>query len=438
MSRNTRTTAAAVRDEVPPRTRTAAPSRPTRATAKAPDETAQVIPCAPARPTRVARAKATAKPASTMTSDGQSISRQPAPSRTASAKKVDADTGSSTIQRKSAPTARISKTASVPATTRKVTTTRAISTVKPLVIQDTVSLTRDLQAALRDATSSPSSNEVASSSATSSKSPSGSELDVLGRYLSRALVLSDRTTKATKATTTPADSNKVSESLDSSSVDYPSPTSQAKAASEKRQEIVLAKHVINAGLKTLLNVYNSGYRFPTPTSIPTPTEKKSTWKDVDVVKVVDACWQAFQTIDRLQPELETDSRTETPVEADGDPEVGKAEVKIGAVGSDDALISDKARKAILEMEKIRTVLVSRCWMLGMVSHSEISLSRIESHSRSACSTRNVLTSLARVKREYVASSIMMPLYQPPPSPSFAPESMSPSRRKDRKRRRHLV
>lgn len=185
-------------------------------------------------------------------------------------------------------------------------------------------------------------------------------------------------------------------------------------------------------------MYNSGYRFPTPTSIPTPTEKKSTWKDVDVVKVVDACWQAFQTIDRLQPELETDSRTETPVEADGDPEVGKAEVKIGAVGSDDALISDKARKAILEMEKIRTVLVSRCWMLGMVSHSEISLSRIESHSRSACSTRNVLTSLARVKREYVASSIMMPLYQPPPSPSFAPESMSPSRRKDRKRRRHLV
>jgi hypothetical protein len=91
-----------------------------------------------------------------------------------------------------------------------------------------------------------------------------------------------------------------------------------------------------------------------------------------VTKVVDACWQAFQTIDRLQPKVETESRSETPVADNEDSDIGKTEERIGTVSSDDALISDAARRAMLEMEKIRTVLVSRCWMLGMVSLSGIS------------------------------------------------------------------
>jgi hypothetical protein len=54
------------------------------------------------------------------------------------------------------------------------------------------------------------------------------------------------------------------------------------------------------------------------------------------------------------------------MEGDLDTAVAREPVE-DAVGRGDAIEAASARKAILEMEKIRTVLVSRCWMLGMVS-----------------------------------------------------------------------
>lgn len=306
------------------------------------------------------------KPAGSATADNATTIRLPAISKATSAKKGDAETEPSVIQRKPASAKTAVKTTAAPAATRKVTTTRSTVTAKPLVIQDAVSLTRDLQAALRDAASSPSNDGVVSSDAASSKSPSGSELDVLGRYLSRALVLSNGTSKSSKAAAASTISKNILGTVESSSSDVTPPTSQTKTASEKRQEIVLAKHVINAGLKTLLNIYNSGYRFPAQTSTTLSAEKKSAWKDADVTKVVDACWEAFQTIDRLEPGLGNEGRTETPVEADG-ASGEKAEESNHAADSEYSQASEGARNAMLEMEKIRTVLVSRCWMLGMVS-----------------------------------------------------------------------
>jgi hypothetical protein len=294
------------------------------------------------------------KPAGSATADSATTIRLPAISKATSAKKGDVGTEPSLIQRKPATAKTVVKATEAPPATRKATTTRPAATAKPLVIQDAVSLTRDLQAALRDAASSPSNDGVVSSDTASSKSPSGSELDVLGRYLSRALVLSNGTSKSSKAAAASTISKNILETAESSVSDVTPPASQTKAASEKRQEIVLAKHVINAGLKTLLNIYNSGYRFPAQTSTTTSAEKKSAWKDADVTKVVDACWQAFQTIDRLEPGLD---------EASGE----KAEESNQVVDPEDAQASERARKAMLEMEKIRTVLVSRCWMLGMVS-----------------------------------------------------------------------
>lgn len=291
----------------------------------------------------------------------------PTPRPTAISKptRTNAETRPSVTHRKPAAIRTTAKTATLPAAPRNATS-RPAATAKALVIQDAVSLTRDLQAALRDAASSPLSDRVVTSSATSSTSPSGGELDVLSKYLSRALVISDHQSTNMNVTVASKTGTNVTVPADSSTVDDSSPISQVKALSENRQEIVLAKHVINAGLKTLLNVYNSGYRFPTQSGIIASTGKRSTWKDPDVTKVVDACWQAFQTIDRLRPELDTESRRETYNEADGASDAGTAEESNRAVKSEDGQESAGARKAILEMEKIRTVLISRCWMLGMV------------------------------------------------------------------------
>jgi hypothetical protein len=150
-----------------------------------------------------------------------------------------------------------------------------------------------------------------------------------------------------------------------------------RSSIEVKHEINLAKHVINAGLRTLLNVYHSGYRKATasqPGPSP-PPGRKPMWSDGDVMKTVDACWQAFKTIDRLQPQTQTTQTTaqKTPTSIassqNGHEEAEKGNVTTMA-SSDFASASQEAPKGkknvALEMEKIRVVLISRCWMLGMV------------------------------------------------------------------------
>ncbi|KAJ9118120.1 hypothetical protein QFC22_004021 [Naganishia vaughanmartiniae] len=268
-------------------------------------------------------------------------------------------------------------------TTSKKAITRTAGTLAIPIIEDALSLTKDFQAILRPTLSAAQASEDASSTPVASRSTEENELDVLGRYLSRALTLADTrgisgksasksstrdTTSENRASGTVKERQTTSDaalanSTDSSNVQSQSPE---RFSVEIKHEINLAKHVINAGLRTLLSVYHSGYRKPATRSPSgsTPPSKTPTWSDGNVINTVDACWQAFKTIDRLQLQNETSAQRSPSNISDSqnaDERVGAEVLENGNTG-----VTPKGKKNVaLEMEKIRVVLISRCWMLGM-------------------------------------------------------------------------
>ena len=189
-------------------------------------------------------------------------------------------------------------------------------------------------------------------------------MEILKRYVSRSLAIS----AATAHRPEPTSSTKLNHGA--ASVTPPMCASDVPPSSTDRHEITLAKHVVNVGLKILLGVYNSGYRFPSPGPSKISTSGKATWSDDDVLVVVDASAAAFRALDALQP----------------------------------VLTGEELRKAAVDLEKIRTVLVSRCWMLGLVSkYTCLATSRTDCFAVSVCqiarhSRRQPIAHLAHYQR----------------------------------------
>ncbi|KAJ9092673.1 hypothetical protein QFC21_006738 [Naganishia friedmannii] len=283
-------------------------------------------------------------------------------------------------------------TSSTTVTSRKTKIARTGGTSVSPIAEDALSLTKDFQAILRPSMPAPPASDNALPTLVTPRSSEENELDVLGRYLLRALMLADNqgtsiksasklSTRDTASGISAPEAVKGRETASNdvlrNQTDSSNEASQAseRSSMEVKHEVNLAKHVINAGLRTLLNVYHSGYRKITAVQpgATTPPGNKSIWTDANVTNTVDACWQAFKTIDRLQPQTQTTGQ-KTPSNIsdsqNADEGVGKENASTGKVMSSENTSAGqeapKGKKNVaLEMEKIRVVLISRCWMLSM-------------------------------------------------------------------------
>lgn len=319
------------------------------------------------------------------TAASRTIAKKPAPG--AAGKLDEGNKSSKSTSRTRPPTTTTTKPSS------KTITPRSAAPSKIRIVEDALSLTKDFQAILRPSVPGASTSDSASPTHAAMRSPEENEVDVLGRYLSRALTLSESHGTSVKSASRSSTRDTASEIAAAETVkrrqeanrsaltDATDPSNEAPQESERssievKHEINLAKHVINAGLRTLLNVYHSGYRKTTTAqpSATAPAGKEKPWNDGDVMNVVDACWQAFKTIDRLQPQTQTVAQKTLANNPDSQNTVEEEEKENSAIAcaasGDTASTcqeSSKGKKNVaLEMEKIRVVLISRCWMLGMV------------------------------------------------------------------------
>ncbi|KAJ9094312.1 hypothetical protein QFC19_007997 [Naganishia cerealis] len=323
---------------------------------------------------------------------------KPAVSRTVAKKPISGETEAQDKSNEREGTSR-NATRKKPTTSSSLTTTIKQSTsrvVRPStvpIVEDALSLTKDFQAILRSSIPATPASEQVSSTPCAPRSTEENELDVLGRYLSRSLRIADNQGANRKSMTKPSNrdlplgrttakgketASQILLDTQKDASDGPSQGSERFIA-EKKHEINLAKHVINAGLRTLLNVYHSGYRKAAtiPSASSTPGGQKTTWTDEDVMKTVNACWQAFKTIDRLQPETETSIQTMNKNILDGqnaDDKLGKEDASVSkVVPGDEASIHHETpqgkKTTTLQMERMRVVLISRCWMLGLYTKS---------------------------------------------------------------------